>query len=295
MSNIPLSERSQWVGASESAALFDLSPYTTRFKMYHQKKGNLPMDELDELERIQAGQFLEPSIAAWAAHKWGWPVRNVPNYLAHPSVERMGCSLDFETEDGDPVEIKNVDWLIFRDGDWVSEDDIIYDCPAHFLVQVQHQLACRPAAPRGWLVVCVGGNKLYRMEIPRHDEMIARIEAEVADFWDDFDNDRDPPPDYTRDHSAISKLFTGENEVADLKHDVEGLELCREYKQVMAVEREAKARKSEIMARLKVMSGDARVSIFDEGFSLKASFIRERTSVVREHWRFSLNQSKNQE
>ena len=42
MTNIPVSERKNFVGASESAALFGLSPYTTLFELWHQKVGNIP-------------------------------------------------------------------------------------------------------------------------------------------------------------------------------------------------------------------------------------------------------------
>ena len=71
MTNIPVSERKHWIGASESAALFGVSPYTTKFELWHQKVGNIAPPDLDDVERIMAGQYLEPSIAAWAGAKWG--------------------------------------------------------------------------------------------------------------------------------------------------------------------------------------------------------------------------------
>ncbi|TFH51590.1 MAG: hypothetical protein E4H01_00345 [Lysobacterales bacterium] len=172
VTNIPVSERKNWIGASESAALFGVSPYTTKFELFHQKVGSIAGPNLDTAERVMAGQFLEPSIAAWASKKWDWPVVSVPEYRQHAHVPQMGCSLDFETTDvaPEPIEIKNVDNLIFRD-QWDHDGDIITDAPAHILVQLQHQLACpdpkrMAMAKRGWLLVCVGGNRLYRMEVP---------------------------------------------------------------------------------------------------------------------------------
>jgi len=97
MTNIPRSERAKWIGASESAALFGISPYVTKFELWHLKAGTIPPHDLDRVERVQAGQFLEPSIAEWASHKWHWPLRNVAEYTPHPRIPGMGASLDFAT------------------------------------------------------------------------------------------------------------------------------------------------------------------------------------------------------
>lgn len=295
MTNIAVSERVKWVGASESAALFGVSPHMTRFELYHIKAGNIPQHNLDDVERVQAGQFLEPSIGAWAAHRWGWPVRNVAEYLQHPRIAGMGCSLDFETEDGEPVEIKNVDNLVFRDGDWQAEDDVILDAPAHFLIQVQHQLACRPDKQRGWLVVCVGGNRLYRMEIPRHDKMIARIEMEVEEFWNDVYSGNEPRPNFQTDASTISLLYGGNgDEVIDLREDTRILELCDEYKAAHAIEKEAADRKSAAMAEIKTLMRDARKALVADGYTVSASYIKGGSYEKQPYWRFNVSKKKEQ-
>lgn len=293
MSNIPINERKQWIGASEVAALFGVSPYCTRFELFHMKAGNIPSHDLDGEERVMAGQFLEPSIAAWAAHKWHWPIKNVVEYLKHPTVERMGCSLDFETLEGEPVEIKNVDNLIFRDGDWEVDGDTILDAPAHFLIQVQHQLACTPGKDRGWLIVCVGGNRLYRMEIPRHEKMIARIEREVTAFWADVLAGNEPAPDFEQDASTISLLYGGKgDEIIDLRGNERIKELCAEYRAGLEVEKEGAGRKKAALAEIKTLMNDAQGALVDGGFKVKASFIKESTSVRNAHWRFSITQKK---
>ncbi len=301
MTNIPVSERALWVGASESAALFGVSPYTTKFELYHQKQGNIPSPDLSTDERVNAGQFLEPSIAEWAGHKWHWPILHVDNYRAHPEVQRMGASLDFEAVDGlEPVEIKNVDNLIFRDGDWEHDGDVIKDAPAHMLIQVQHQIACTPRdrklPERGWLVVCVGGNKLYRMEVPRHDGMIARIENEVKDFWYSIACNAAPDPKFDLDVEAISLLYGGTGEdFADLRGDERALELANLYKEHLAIEKQGREGKQAAMAELKTMMQDARGALIDDHFKITTSHVEESTSVRKAHWRFNLRQSKPKE
>ena len=294
MSNIAIADRVNWLGASEVAALFDLSPYSTQFELWHQKRGTLPGHDLDNVERIMAGQYLEPSIAAWAAAKWDWVVTGVPEYLTNPNIPKMGASLDFETEDGEPVEIKNVDWMIFRDGDWVYDGDDIYDCPPHFLLQVQHQLSCRPNATHAWLIVCVGGNRLHRMHIPRHNALIAEIETRVNDFWSSVDRGVAPDPNYQRDGPAITQLYTGENEVMDLRHDTEAFEAAQAYYEAAAQVRVAETKKKAAMAQLKVLAADSKTTLIDEGFTLKSSYIKGCVSEKKPYWRFTLNKKKEQ-
>jgi len=300
VTNIPVSERIQWIGASESAALFGVSPYTTRFELWHQKAGNIGAPDLDGEERIMAGQFLEPSIAAWASAKWDWPIVPVPDYRPSLTVEKMGSSLDFETKDGlEPVEIKNVDNLIFRDK-WSCDGDVITDAPAHILVQVQHQLACQldnrmTMARRAWLLVCVGGNRLYRMEVPRHDTMIARIEAEVDAFWASVAAQDAPDPNFDIDADAIGLLYHGHGvELVDLRGNDRARDLAALYLDGLKTEKAGRQQKSAAMSELKTILGDAQAGMMDEGYSIKASSIKETTSTKKAHFRFSVRKAKEQ-
>lgn len=293
MTNIPVSERRNWIGASESAALFGVSPYTTRFELWHQKAGNIPTANLDNDERVNAGQFLEPSIAAWAHHKWNWPILTVTDYRTSPRVHRMGASLDFMAVDGrEPVEIKNVDFSVFKE-QWQVEDDEVIDAPAHILIQVMHQLACDDNPPEcGWIIACVGGNRLYRMRVQRHDRMIQRIEQEVTIFWESIGLNQAPEPDFQADAAAISLLYGGTGgDFADLRGNNHAAELASEYLEALEVEKRGKEIKSRTLAELKVMMKDARGALMDDGYKITASHLKEQTTLRKAHWRFSVRQT----
>lgn len=295
MSNIPLAERVRWVGASESAALFGVSPFITRFELWHQKAGNIPSADLDHDERVQAGRFLEPSIAAWAAEKWDWPVTNVAEYLPHPTVAHMGASLDFESETGEPVEIKNVDSRRFFDpaSEWATEGEEVLDAPAHMLIQIQHQLACRPGPERGWLVACVGGNRLYRMPVPRHERMTARLEAEVDAFWRSIETGEEPQPDFEADAQAIALLYGGTGgESVDLRQVPRARMLCAEYLDAHEHEKAGKKRKQAALAELKTLMRDARSAIAADGFVVKANHVKGGTYTREPHWRFTVSRKE---
>jgi putative phage-type endonuclease len=299
VSNIALSERAKWVGASESAALLGASPYTTKFKLWHQKAGLLPADDLDDNERVQAGQFMEPSIAAWAAHKWDLDIVKVREYRANPRVPGMGASLDYMTRAGVPVEIKNVDRSVFK-ADFEAEKDTIVAAPDHFLIQVQHQISCpaegAPPTAEGLLIACVGGNKLYRMPIPRHTPLIERIEHEVADFWGSIVANEPPPPDFEQDAEAIARLFKGTGlEQADLSGNPRAREIALAYLTAHDLHTSAKKRKDALLAELKTLLGDAQGALLGGGYKVKGSFIKAGRveAYDREaYWRFAISKAK---
>lgn len=292
MTLIPLEERQKWVGASEVAALFGASRFLTKFELWHRKAGNIPAPDLDGNERVQAGRHLEPAIASWAASKWEWPIRNVTDYSPHPTVEGLGASLDFETQDGEPVEIKLIDSLVFRD-EWQAERDTILDAPLDYLLQVQAQLACRPKAERGWLVTCVGGNRLYRMEIERHKRIIARIEGDVSMFWASVREGREPKPNFQADAATIAMLYAGTGpEVVDLTSNNRLPDLCAEYMAAHQIEREAAERKSAAMAEIKHLIGDAKSALIAGGYRVKACHIGGGTYTREPYWRVTISKQK---
>src|SRR5690606_13844867 len=70
--------RASVVGSSEVAALFDASPYLTRFELWHRKKGNIATPEFDAVaddgtpdnERIWWGVRLEKAILDAACERF---------------------------------------------------------------------------------------------------------------------------------------------------------------------------------------------------------------------------------
>lgn len=301
MTLISREERTRWVGASEVAALFGVHPNLTLFELWHIKAGSIPAVDMDGEERIEAGRFLEPSIAAWAAEKYKWPLRKVNDYTPHPTIPGMGASLDFITDVagqgehyGEPVEVKNVDNSIFRDPDhgWAVEGQNLVDAPAHFLIQVQHQMACRPAAGQGWIVPCVGGNRVYRMPIPRHTKMIAKIEERVSWFWDTIRRGEEPTPDFENDSSAITRLYKGMGmEIIDLRDNPRARILCMDYVSAHHVVVTASARKQAALAELKTMMQDAKAAIID-GYRIKASHVEGGEYTRDPYWRFNITKQE---
>jgi putative phage-type endonuclease len=255
MTNIPKSERRNFVGASEVAALFGLHPQITKFELWHRKKGNIDEPDLSDVERIFWGQTLEPAIAKGIAAQQGWKIRRVRRYVVSPYVPGMGASLDYEIlkhpAGVGALEIKNVDGLIYRD--WPEDEP-----PMHFLLQLQHQLACIPARKWGAIGALIGGNtpKIFKMD--RHEGTIAKIEKAVERFWQSIADNKPPSPDFEADGAAIALLCRditpGKSVVCD---DSYFEELCERYCAARAAEKDAKTAKDAAKAEMLTLMDSA--------------------------------------
>ena len=78
--------RAMHLGGSDVAALFGLSPYTSKWQLWMEKAGKLAPEDLSGNMAVQAGKFLEAGIANWAASKWGMTISKVEEYHAAGDV-----------------------------------------------------------------------------------------------------------------------------------------------------------------------------------------------------------------
>lgn len=244
------------IGSSEAAVL--VAPDEAKFgrslfQLHHEKSGTLPPVDLSENERVVLGSCLEAGVAEAIQQLYNVKLRKVRRYITHPTVTGMAASLDYEqlTEDAGwvPAEIKLVDRSVFR-AEWQEDDDLGLVPPAHYLIQVQHQLAC-VNKPYGFIYPLVGGNELKHGKIPRHDKLIAVIETSVRAFWDRIKNREEPPVDYTADREAMQRVFLSYNPgEADLSTDLELAALVEEYRAADIAEKEATKVKDRVKAQL---------------------------------------------
>lgn len=197
MNIIPIESDEHWhslrakhIGSSDVAALFDESPYFSKFALWHDRAGKAAMPRRED-ERMDAGKFLEDGIANMVTHQMRWNLEKRRVYLTHDEVPGMGATLDrfiVDNEDGPgALEIKNVDWLVWKQ-QW-SETV----APFHIEVQLQHQLEITKY-DWGAIACLVGGNDLriyLRRRIPQVTDEIA---ARIAGFWDSIKRDEPPAP-----------------------------------------------------------------------------------------------------
>lgn len=262
-----LKVRARNINSSEVAALFGMSPYMTEFELWHLKKGNIP-DSFEGNDRTEAGQFLEPAIAALAAHKNGWKSRPFKDYFEDAEA-RTGSSFDWiiDAWEGAPEgcegpgikEIKNVDFFVFggRDRKWNGDDPENILAPYHIELQLQHQLLLTGYK---WavIVVLVGGNDMKISVRFRNEKIISKIRDRIAEFWKSIDENTPPDPDFTRDLSAIKALYARPDPTKVLPEDVQPrlVELVRDASELAGQRKEIEAREDAAKAEMMHLIGE---------------------------------------
>jgi putative phage-type endonuclease len=270
-----LAERQRDVTSTESAALFGMSPYTTAFELWHRKhSGTTP--EFKVNDRMKWGNRLEAAIAHGIAEEQGWEIKPLKEYMRDPDA-RLGSSFDFViTNLGEPVhlEIKNVDYLAFRDG-WIEHDDGSMEAPEHIEMQVQHQMAVS-GFKRAFIGAFVGGNRGVVIERQRDEDVIKAIRSKVAAFWKTVDAGEEPDPVMPDDADAVIRLnqYAEPGKILDASSDEEIARLVTEYREAAAAEKNAAEDKEVAKAKLLEAIGDAE-KVLLPGFSISAGMMAD--------------------
>lgn len=257
--------RAQHVGASECAALFDCSPYVTKFELWHRRKGNIDLPDFSDNERVEWGLRLEPAIIAAAADRYGYQLEDTPRRLSNG--RGLGGHPDqLASDERGPgiIEIKTADCLVFRQ--WGDEP------PEHYLLQA---MAYAGLAGRKWcdIVVLVGGNRLERFCYEFRPKIYAEIERRVEEFWRSVEANEPPPADYTRDLDTIADLYReGVDETVDLTADNLAHEAAAAFLFAKEARLEAEKREDAAKAELLDKMGAASVATLN-GFLVRATTV----------------------
>lgn len=260
------------ITSTESSALFGLSPYSTEFQLWHQKRDKVEGD-FEPNERMDWGTDLQDTIALSLARRYCVKVERIIDYKRIEDA-RMGASFDFKVFDHNVppgqigvadnslvtmfqshgpglLEIKNVDGLVFKQTWPVTESGAI-EAPPHIEIQLQHQMHVDDVE-WGALGVLVGGNRGILLTRMRDREAGAAIEQRIRAFWQSIDDGKEPDPRYPADAGPIMRLFSKATsaKVFDGRGNPELDALIEEYK--LAGDREKLAIEDKDVAKAKIL------------------------------------------
>lgn len=270
--------------STDVAALFGLSPYRTRFELWHEKRAG-EIVSIDDNDRMLWGRRLQDAIAAGIAEDQGLQIRPMTEYMRLQG-RRLGSSFDFAIEGALPgspyaalfdehgpgiLEIKNVDWLAFKRG-WTVEDDFI-EAPAHIEIQTQHQ---QLVSGRRWSLIgaLVGGNRYELLPRLADDQAHAGILAAATGFWESIAAGRPPEPVMPGDADALIRMhqYAEPGKLYDARSDAATASRIAEYatlkRQISALEEQAKVLKADLLVTI----GDAEKVLLD-GYSVSAGLV----------------------
>lgn len=285
--------RTKDITSTEIAALFGLSPYMTEFELWHRKKEGVVV-KFEQNKRMRWGVALQDAIAAEIALENGWIIRRMNEYIRNPEL-KAGASFDFSIEElADPnspnangiglLEIKNVDFLQFRDN-WIINDDKSVEAPLHIEIQVQYQMMVS-GRPYCFIGVLIGGNDQQLIVRHANPAVFTQIRHKLANFWKSIEDNNPPKPNFEQDAAFISKLYgyADPGKVMDVSGE-KFLAMAVEYKRLADEAKAAEEKRKAIKAELLTLIGDSEKAVGD-GFNISASMISGGpVSYVKEGYR----------
>jgi len=300
MEQFPITDKEAWlkqrtkdITSTEVSALFNLSPYTTRFELWH-KKNTGDIQEIEPNERMFWGTHLEEAIATGIAEQNGWTIRPLKSYIRDPGA-RVGSSFDYKiidptatvtaTSNGKEMrlenplallEIKNVDGLVFRNS-WKKTEAGTVEAPPHIELQVQHQMLVA-GVDTAYIGALVGGNTVYLMKRDKNDDICNSIMEKVGEFWESVDSNRPPQPNFEEENDAdfvISLCGAATPGLEISLEDERTSRLAGVYKEASDQVKAAELRKKAAKAELLTLLGDASKA-YGPGFTISRGYTSEK-------------------
>ena len=279
-----LSLRAQDLTSTDVAALFGMSPYKTKFELWHEKRSGEPV-RIAQNDRMKWGSRLEASIAAGIAEDQGWIIRPFKEYVRDPEL-RIGSSFDFliysptgsATAYDAILEIKTVDALAFRNG-WTVTDDFI-EAPDHIELQVQHQMLVS-GLRRAYIGVLVGGNDVRILQRKADDGVHAAIRAKAAEFWRSIADNTPPDPVMPADAAAVIRLnsYAEPGRLRDARGDEVIASAIADYARIGREIEDLQAIRDSRKAEILTMIGDAE-KVLADGFTISAGMVADSPGTL---------------
>jgi predicted phage-related endonuclease len=225
------------LSATESPALFNASPYVTRWMLYHKFANGVDIEK-EQTSRMFWGKELQPLLLKKAADDLKLEI--YPNgedvYERHPNL-LIGCTRDaliYDPARGyGSLETK----AVFDYGVWMREWGGGQLIPRHYEIQLQHQMlvggpTSAPFNAHSWgvLAVWVCGEMMYFERAPI-EQFQTELRRAVGDFFLDVARFKEPEPFGSAvEVPLLTQLFDGEKHVLECSDDYKLAEIARLYK-----------------------------------------------------------------
>jgi len=199
-----LAWRDKGVSASDIAVVLGISPYKSLWRLYAEKAGKVPPEDLSNNQFVAHGKRCEPAVRAWFEAKHDTMLFPACGEGDHPFIR---ASFDGLSDDGIPVELKAPSDAVFDEVVALREDADAYRL---YACQVQAQIFVS-GQDHGYLVFGRvveqdDGNlvveEAVEFRIDRDDAFIADMIQKAEAFMDAVKNGKEPAKDPARDTYA---------------------------------------------------------------------------------------------
>lgn len=208
------------ISATESPALWNLSPYTTRWMLWQKFAKGIDIDQ-DENSRMSWGKKLQPLIIQQAAEDLKFEV--IPNAEdTYVRRDLLGCTRDATIicPDRGPGALETK--CVFDYRTWMTDWGGGKTPPKTHEIQLQQQMLVGGEQPYNWGVIAawVAGDIYYFEREPIYD-LWSRINDEAITFFKSVSANQEPDPfGATIEVEWLTMLFpTQRGKIIDLSGD----------------------------------------------------------------------------
>lgn len=251
--------RAQGIGGSDIAAICGLSPWSSAFSVYMEKRGEVEAENLSDRPAVELGKRLEPIFPAWFHDRTGLHLVGEQTWCVHPEIDYHRATVDaFVAEspasDLDAVlGVAEIKVTGDSEGDWET-------IPDHYAIQGQWQMHVT-GLEHLWFPVLHRHSGAFRVyEMHRDPSVVAELVRLAGDFWSRVQSGVAPPADGHPATSRVLREAYPEHEDAEVTIDADLHGRWRSAKsRVASAEAELEAIENQLKAEL----GDAAFAVVD--------------------------------
>jgi putative phage-type endonuclease len=262
-------ERNDWlerragaVGASEVAAVMELSHWDSPYSLWAKKTGQTRDDD-KQPEWQEWGNRIEPLICEKYAEETGRKVIDHGRFAIRYSqtCPHLSATLDrevlaFDERGPGCMDAKNVN--AFKASEWEGGAPLIY--------QVQLQAQMEVTGYRwGSLAVLLGGNTFRWIDVERNEAFIAVMRRKVAEFWRLVETRTPPPVDGSLSTAEVLRKLYPKDSGETVKLDGDADRWTDELVEVDAEIKKLEERKQAARNRLMAAIGTATFGVTPGG------------------------------
>lgn len=250
--------RQHWLGASDAAAIWGVSGYSSPYACWYSKVAPLEADEPDIIQRV--GHAMEPLVSELFTEATGVKVFDPGDFAVfiHPEAKFMAVTPDRLACDGSAlVELKTASFA--------AADEWKTHIPLSYQTQLQHGMMC-VGVQRAWIAVLISGSTFKHHEMRLSSSFARRHMAKCQAFWNQHVLTKEaPPPDWSAATSqALARQFmASQKKVVDLPDDLASL--GERYDRLSKVAASVDRHQNEIKNRIKLAMGEAELGRLPTG------------------------------
>lgn len=262
-------QRNSGLGSSDAAVAAGLSPFKTLLELWLEKTKRVIPPDISDKPVIHFGNVMEDVVAQEFAARNDTKVRQRHQAFVKTFSDttlKMVAHVDRLTPPRKILECKNIGF--YGAADWKDSP------PAHYRLQVEHQLICADRN-EAYIAAIIGGNSYVQHEVIRNPEMSEFLIAREKEFWACVENDTPPEPQSASDVIALHPHDAGTTKIAT----PELAEIHAELGAVKAVLKFNKEREQILAEKIKMFLGKDTHLVSQDGTKL-ATFKTDSGQVV---------------